>query len=370
MYEGCFWASLQIGIGLSNRTMLHLYRRFRSGRAVLNAGPEEFQSLPLSSHVIERILRERGSLVPEKTAAELESKKIKVTVLGEPDYPKLLAEIPDPPVLLYSKGCLPPSEMPLIALVGSRKATPYGRIMAKKLAGELAAMGWGVVSGMARGIDSAAHEGALSAKGYTLAVLGCGIDVCYPRENQMLYERIAEEGCLLSEFPPGTSPCSKNFPIRNRLISGCSLGTVVVEAGEKSGSLITAGFALEQGRDVFAVPGNATNPQSRGSNNLIKQGAKLVESAEDIISEYPYLRAHTPERDSRESSSAIGVELPPQEAEVFKHLSSDAIHIDQLAKHAKMPVSLVGSILTLLELKGLAKRLDGDYYISADFPKR
>ncbi|MGB9792846.1 MAG: DNA-processing protein DprA, partial [Thermacetogeniaceae bacterium] len=258
MNECYFWASLQIGLDLSNRTLLYLYNHFGSGRAVFNAAPEEFQKLPLQPHVVERILGLRDSIDPEKTAEEIISKNIKITMLGEQGYPKLLAEISDPPVLLYIKGCLPPPEMPLIALVGARKATPYGKIMARKLAEELAVMGWGIVSGMARGVDSAAHEGTLSAKGYTLAVLGSGIDICYPRENQRLYERISEEGCLLSEFPPGTPPCSKNFPIRNRLISGCSLGTVVVEAGEKSGSLITASYALEQGRDVFAVPGNVT----------------------------------------------------------------------------------------------------------------
>lgn len=367
MQDCYFWASLQIGIELAPRTMLHLYRFFGSGKAVFRAEPQEFRDLPLSPHVVERILALRHSLIPEKTAQELISNNIKVTVLGEPEYPKLLAEIPDPPVVIYSKGCLPPPEMPLIAIVGARRATPYGKVIAKKLAEDLTNLGWGIVSGMARGIDTAAHEGAIAGNGYTLAVLGNGVDICYPRENQKLYEKIAEKGCLLSEFPPGTPPQAKNFPIRNRIISGCSLGTLVVEAGEHSGSLITASFALEQGRDVFAVPGNVTSAQSRGTNNLIKQGAKLVESAEDVVAEYPYLRISS---QNSEECLLKKINLPPEEAAVYKYLNLEPTHIDQLAELTEMSVSIIGSILTLLELKGLAKRLNGDYYISADLPRR
>lgn len=179
--------------------------------------------------------------------------------------------------------------MPLLAIVGSRKASPYGKAVAKKLAKELVQRGWGIVSGMARGIDTEAHAGALENKGYTLAVLGCGVDIIYPRENDKLMHMIQMNGCVVSEFPLGTKPEPKNFPIRNRIISGCSLGTLVVEAKERSGALITAVLALEQGRDVFAVPGSIASPLSRGPHSLIKQGAKLVENVEDIISEFFYM---------------------------------------------------------------------------------
>jgi len=348
--------------------MLYLYRYFGSGKAVFEADPGEFRNIPLlSPRVAEKIIACRDSLIPEKTVQDLISNNIKVTGLGDPDYPNLLAEIPDPPVVIYSRGRLPAHEMPLIAIVGARKATPYGRVMAKKLAEDLASLGWGVVSGMARGIDTAAHEGAITGNGYTLAVFGCGVDVCYPRENQKLYDKIAEEGCLLSEFPPGTGPQPKNFPVRNRIISGCSLGTLVVEASERSGALISASFALEQGRDVFAVPGSVTSARSRGTNNLIKQGAKLVESAEDVIAEYPYLSFASP---VPREGPAKGTKLPPEEAAVYKYLNLEPAHIDQLAEVTGMPVSIIGSILTMLELKGLAKRLPGHYYICADLPQR
>lgn len=368
MQDCYYWATLHISMELGPRSLLYLYRYFGSGKAVFEADPGEFRNIPLlSPQVAEKIIACRNSLTPEKTAQELISSNIKVTVLGDPDYPKLLAEIPDPPVVIYSRGRLPGHEMPLIAIVGARRATPYGRVMAKKLAEDLTNLGWGVVSGMARGIDTAAHEGAIAGNGYTLAVLGCGVDVCYPRENQKLYEKIAEMGCLLSEFPPGTHPQPKNFPIRNRIISGCSLGTLVVEAGERSGALITANFALEQGRDVFAVPGSVTSIRSRGTNNLIKQGAKLVESAEDVIAEYPYLSFSLP---ASQECPVKRTKLPPEEAAVYKYLNLEPTHIDQLAELTGMPVSMIGSILTMLELKGLAKRLNGDYYISADLSRR
>jgi DNA processing protein len=252
--------------------------------------------------------------------------------------------------------------MPLIAVVGSRRATTYGKAVAYRLSQDLVELGWGVISGMARGVDTAAHQGALAAGGYTLAVLGCGINICYPRENNKLKESIQEKGCVLSEFPPDTPPVAQNFPIRNRIISGISMGTLVVEAGERSGALITAFNALDQDREVFAVPGPVTSEHSRGTNKLIKQGAKLVASAEDISEEFPYLTCvKLPETSSKKH---VESSLTLEQSCVLQKLSIEPIHMDQLVEMTGLSVSEVGSILTLLEFKGLVKQLPGDYFIN------
>lgn len=359
------WAALQIALNLGTRSLLRLYRHFPTGKAVLEASAEELKRVPcLTLQAYEHVIEGRGAVNPEKTAEDLQARGVQVTLLGEPSYPHALAQIADPPVILYTRGRLPEQKLPLIAIVGSRRATPYGKAVAHKLSRELVQLGWGVVSGMARGIDTAAHEGALAAGGYTLAVFGCGIDVCYPRENSKLMKRIEEKGCLLSEFPPDTGPHAKNFPIRNRVISGCSMGILVVEAGERSGALITAHNALEQDREVFAIPGPVTSEYSRGANNLIKQGAKLVEDAADIIEEFPYLNwvpsPQTPPKKRLEPSLTL------EESCVLQKLSLEPVHIDQLAEKTGLSVSVVGGILTLLEFRGLAKQLPGDYFINPE----
>ena len=213
--------------------------------------------------------------------------RCRLLLRGRQEYPSILNEIYDPPLVLYARGDPSALEAAAVAIVGTRKPTPYGLQMAEGLACDLASRGVVVVSGLARGIDAAAHRGCLDANGRTIAVLGCGIDVTYPREHRRLTERILERGLTLSEFPPGTSPAPQNFPVRNRIISGLSLGTLIVEASEYSGSLITARLAMEQNREVLAIPGNLTSPRSFGPNFLIKQGAKLVQSWRDIVEEFP-----------------------------------------------------------------------------------
>ncbi|MDH7576777.1 MAG: DNA-processing protein DprA [Bacillota bacterium] len=365
MQDRFYWAALQASLDLGPHNLLHLYHYFPSGKAVFDAREEELKRVPnLSRHVAEKIICQRRFIDLEKTAQELFEKEIKLVLLGEAEYPTYLAEIAVPPPVLYFKGKLPPGEIPLLAIVGARSATPYGMTIAKKIAKELVQAGWGVVSGMARGIDTAAHEGAIQESGYTLAVLGCGIDVCYPRENQKLKEQIQISGCLLSEFPPGTVPQPKNFPIRNRLISGCSLGTLVVEAGEKSGALITAGFALEQGRDVFAVPGPVTSTRSRGPHGLIKQGAKLVETVDDIIEEFSYL--NFPKQGPKQVTQKKELNLAPEEVNLLQFLSLEPVHIDQLARLSGLSVSVVSGLLTLLEVKGIVKQMPGHFFICTE----
>jgi DNA processing protein len=360
-----YWAALHVATNLGPRSLMHLFRHFRTGAAALQAGATDLQRVyQLSPRAIESVLFAQKYADPEKTFSDLTARKIRLVMLGDPDYPRWLAEIADPPIMLYLKGSLPAKELPLIAVVGARQATQYGLAMAWELAKGLAENGWGVVSGMARGVDAAAHSGALSARGYTMAVLGCGLNVCYPRENERLRDRLQTSGGLISELPPEAGPAAKNFPIRNRIISGCSLGTLVVEAESKSGALITAYQALDQGRDVFAVPGPATSARSRGTNSLIKQGAKLVENLEDVLAEFAYLHPVLCEKRSGLPEQTIARELSGDESAIFQYLSLEPSHIDQLAERTGFTVSVVGGLLTMLEVKGLARRLPGHYFIS------
>jgi DNA processing protein len=278
-----------------------------------------------------------------------------VDVLSE-RYPRLLMEIPDPPPFLYLMGELNGSET-AVAIVGSRRATQYGLCTATRLARELVSQRVTVISGMARGIDTAAHWGALKTGGRSIAVLGCGIDVVYPPENGALHRALAEGGALLSEFPLGTEPLAENFPRRNRIISALSRGVVVVEAGERSGSLITAHFALEQGREVFAVPGNVTSTKSRGVNRLIKEGAKLVERVEDILEELsievlPNLPVPKPP----------SFELAPDEAEIYALLGQGPLQIDDIIVQSALTVGEVSATLLRLELKGAIMQLPGKHF--------
>ncbi|HAA90226.1 MAG: DNA protecting protein DprA [Thermoanaerobacterales bacterium 50_218] len=361
--DDCFyWVALQTIPGVGLRTLNHLHNSFPSGEAVWKAKEAELRGVTqLSPEVVNKIIYYRDLLEPEKIAEELQKKNIRVIFYGHPDYPHYLGEIAHPPLILYVSGNFPIPEKPLLAVVGARRATPYGIEVAKCLSRELTRLGWGIVSGMARGIDTAAHEGALQESGYTIAVLGCGIDICYPRENYKLKEKIAQEGCLLTEFPLGTKPEAKNFPIRNRIISGCTLGTLVVEAEEKSGALITAAFALEQGREVFAVPGPVTSTRSRGTHALIKQGAKLVERVEDILEEFPYLSCS--EKQEQQKQRESGPELSEEEKLVFQQITLDPVHLDEVASVLGFSVARVSGILTTLELKGVVRQLPGGYYI-------
>lgn len=234
-----------------------------------------------------QVVAARREIDPVKAWQELQRQGIYAVTLEDEGYPALLREIHDPPPVLYYIGDLQVLNRTCLAVVGSRRHTAYGREIARKFAARLAECGLTIVSGLARGIDTWAHQGVLSTRGFTAAVLGCGLDTCYPPENKSLMKDIRRQGIVLSEFPPGTEPLPSNFPRRNRIISGLSLGTLVVEAAEKSGALITATFALEQGREVFAIPGSIANPCSRGCHALIKEGAKLVDSLESILEEFP-----------------------------------------------------------------------------------
>ncbi|MHB8183902.1 MAG: DNA-processing protein DprA, partial [Candidatus Desulforudaceae bacterium] len=274
------------------------------------------------------------------------------------EYPEALRHIFNPPAVLYYLGEVKPEDELALALVGSRRATYYGRDTAEKLSRDLAGAGVTVVSGMARGIDTAAHKGALAAGGRTIAVLGSGLDVVYPQENDKLMHQISDSGAVVTEFSLGAAPEAWHFPVRNRIITGISRGLVVVEAAERSGALITAELAMEQGRDVMAVPGNVNSPFSRGPNRLIKQGARLVENVDDILDEIGLTRLF----DTQGGEKKSGPKLDQDEGRVLQLIAAEPLAVDLIIRDSGLPTERVASILTFLEVKGLARRLPAGLY--------
>jgi len=372
--------------GLGNRSILRLLEVFGSAERVLAAGLRDLCETgltwdkPLHALAAKQFLRD-----PQTEWTYLKSKNFQLICIGDDEYPAILVKIPDPPAVLFSSGELLPRDLVSIAVVGSRYASPAGIIFAERLSSDMAFSGLTVVSGLALGIDSAAHRGALKAGGRTLAVLGCGIDVNYPSTNADLRQEIARAGALLTEFLPGAPPSSGNFPSRNRIISGLSLGVVVVEAAERSGSLITARFALEQGREVFAVPGIAQSMRSKGAHRLIRQGAKLVECVEDVLEEIrPLIRSapSSPTYSGRSGPCPRGTEKPhspaetissspfiegpnsPEATNLLRIMDKIPKHIDEIAQEANMPVQHAAAILLELELRGLVSQLPEKYFIS------
>jgi len=289
--------------------------------------------------------------------------KIRTIRLEDAEYPVILRDIYDPPAILYVKGEMLPQDKAAVALVGTRRPTHYGMQACRKLAYDLAMRGITVVSGMAVGIDTEAHRGALAAGGRTIAVLGSGHNNIYPRQNIGLYNEIAGQGAVISEFPNATAPFKWNFPRRNRIISGLSLGVVVVEAPRKSGGLLSVDFALEQGREVFALPGRAGALTSEGTHRLIKEGARLAESADDIIEE---IGARLDKLQGPSGAeSRVGLRLSAQEERVFKLLTDEPRDVDTLLEESGMPVSAILSSLTQLTVKRLAQELPGKRFVTA-----
>lgn len=292
-------------------------------------------------------------------AGKMQADGVTLVTLCEPGYPTMLREISSPPPLLFIRGSLAPADRRALAVVGSRKPSLGGIRMAAALARDLAGAGYTIVSGLARGIDTAAHQGALEAGGRTIAVLGSGMDAIYPPENRELAERVAAAGAVVTEFGPGSGPTRWNFPRRNRIISGLALGTIVVEAGERSGALITAGFALEQNRTVFAVPGSPGFARSRGTNGLIKQGACLVETAADVLQEV------APQAGLPAGRPALGFApaLDADEARVVALLSDAPAHVDEVSRRLDLAPRTVLALLVCLATRGVVRALPGKYYV-------
>lgn len=345
--------------GASARRLNQLLDHFGSPEAFFAASPAEISRLAACpSRVAERLL-DPIYQANDRDLRLMERLDVRLIPRSDPDYPALLKEISDPPVALYVRGELLESDRRAVAIVGSRQASDYGRRTAERLARDLVAAGYAVVSGLARGIDTAAHYGALRAGGRTLACLGCGVDVVYPSENRPLAQGIAGAGAVISEYPMNAPPDAWHFPSRNRVVSGLSLGVVVLEAPPGSGSLITASCAVDQNREVFAVPGNVDNRLNRGAHSLIKDGAKLVESVEDILAELSYPGTLQPKLDLDPEPVA----LTDGEAALHALLTPEPKAIDDLIMEASLPAGAVSATLLTLEMKGMARRLPGNAYI-------
>jgi len=346
-----------------------LLDRFNEPQAILSASKGDLMQVEgVGEEVARSVMNWREQADLEAELQRIEKAGVRVVARDDAEYPKNLREVYDPPVVLYVKGELSERDALAIAVVGSRRTTLYGQEMARKLAFQLARVGVTVVSGLARGIDTAAHNGALQAKGRTVAVIGCGIDTMYPAENQKLADEIVEKGgAVVTEFPFGVKPDKQNFPMRNRIISGWSLGTVVVEANLKSGALITANQAGEQGRQVFAVPGRADSILSRGTNKLIKDGAKLTEDVEDILNEFEYL---FPKRDTEHAEADLigegtkpALRLSETEEKVMTHLGQEETAIDEIIRASGLTTACVSATLLGLEMKRLVRQLPGKQYV-------
>jgi DNA processing protein len=363
------WLALALTPGLGARLTGKLLREFGSPEAIFNASLTALEGQQIPAAVAQAIHSRQAISAAAKELSQAEATKCRIVTWDEPVYPQLLREIYDPPPLLYVKGNTDLLNRHAIAIVGTRRPTPYGNQMAERLARDLALRGLAIVSGLARGIDATAHKGALGANsGGTVGVLGCGIDVIYPKENRKIFAEIEERGAIISEFPMGTYPAPQNFPVRNRIIAGMARGVVVVEGAQYSGSLITARLAMECGREVFAVPGYATQPASFGPNQLIKQGAKLVTGWEDVVEELPTpIRAEllpVETTDGAQRASLVTESLAPAERALYALLEVDkSKHVDELVEESKMNSSEVLSGLFELEMKGLVQQLPGKQFL-------
>ncbi len=368
-----FWLALARVDGLGVRGVHKLVEHFGSPQAAYMASLTELESCGLPARVAQAIFAQAGVKEAEKDLEAATKGGYQVLTFESEPYPPLLKQIPDPPPVLHCLGDVTALSRHAVAIVGTRRPTAYGTQVAERLARDLAARQLVIVSGLARGIDGAAHRGALEAPGKTVAVLGSGIDVIYPREHERLAKKIVASGALISEFPMGTSPAPENFPIRNRLISGLSLGVVVVEAAEYSGSLITARLAAEQNREVFAVPGNITTAQSFGPNHLIKQGAKLTDQWMDVIEEFPpevRMQLLPPVEASEgtpatpEAASLFASSLTPDQKAVFDALRADQpLFVDAVVGSAQISQPRALAALLELEMSGLIRQLPGKNFI-------
>ena len=359
------WLTLHSVSGLGPVAFAELLRHFCSPGAVLRATRTRLCAVPgIGPQLAGAIHTARDPSWAEEQLQRAEDARVHLLTLQSPDYPGYLRQTYAPPPILYVLGNIDTCALPTVAIVGSRTFTSYGRDIAYQISGELVRCGITVVSGLATGIDTHAHRGALAERGYTVAVLGSGLDRPYPPQNRELFHAINETGATLSEFPMGASAEAHNFPRRNRIISGLSLGVVVIEAGDRSGALITARLALEQNREVFAIPGPVHSGRSRGTNRLIKQGAVLVQSVEDILDELRPHLTQLPLQYTHQHSAAAPAELSNPERQVFDSLSADLpSHIDAIADRTDMSAASALSVLLSLELAGLVAQLPGKRFI-------
>ncbi|MEA4925410.1 MAG: DNA-processing protein DprA [Syntrophomonadaceae bacterium] len=343
--------------GVGNRTLWKIKEEFGTFQRCWEAKKSAWHGSSLPEPIQAAMAEARSQTDPLTLLDKLRADEIKICCVEDDDYPELLRSIYDPPYIFYYRGALEILNKFCLGIVGARAATTYGKVQARRFGNELAGQGITVVSGMARGIDTEAHQGALAAEGKTVAVLGSGLKVVYPPENQELFNRLCENGLVISEFSPLTRPEPGNFPTRNRTISGLCRGVLVVEAKQKSGALITADFALEQGREVFAVPGPITSKNSDGTNYLIKQGACLVRGIADIFDEFGL----------NQSSPAVQGELlfdlEPEESAFLENMDYEAVHFDALLQSTALDIGQLSAMLLKMELKGIIRAMPGNYYV-------
>src|SRR6202048_3495243 len=362
------WLALALTPGLASRVSARLLREFGSPEEVFRAPLGRLEACRLPAPVAQAVFKKQSFKRAEKELALTRRiDRCRLMNWTDPEYPQTLLQIYDPPVMLYVRGDVQVLSLPAISIVGTRRPTLYGTQMAERLGRELAARGLLIASGLARGIDAIGHQGALAVNGRAIGVLGTGVDVCYPKENKKLYEKVLERGAIISEFPLETHPAPENFPIRNRIVAGMPLGAVIIEGAEFSGSLITARLAMEFGREVFGVPGNVTQPVSCAPNLLIKQAAKLVTNAEDVIEELPtpvraaLLKVERPEAEQRNLLAAAA--LSSLEKKLYEMLSPDDMkHIDELVEGSGLNSSEVLATLFDLEMKGVVRQLPGKQF--------
>ncbi len=351
-----YWMGFNLVRGIGSVRFGQILSYFGDLSVAWDAPAEAFREAGLPERALNNLLKTRREVDIDQLYESILADEVKILTLQCEDYPHILREIDQPPPVLYIKGSLAPEDDFSVAMVGTRRVTAYGQQITRDTSIYLAAHGLTIISGLARGVDALAHQHALEAGGRTIAVLGSGVDVIYPPEHRKLAEAIIENGAVISDYPMGTQPEGINFPPRNRIISGLSLATIVMEAGERSGALITAEFAVEQGRDVFAVPGNVLSPMSQGTNRLIQKGAYAMVSPQDVLDVLDLAQVE-------EYQSARQV-LPSDttEARILQVMDFEPIHVDEICTEIELPVEKVSAALTVMELKGMVQHVGGMRY--------
>jgi DNA processing protein len=354
-----YWIGLGKVPGIGTTRFAQLEQYFGSLEEAWKAPAGELKKAGLDSKTTAELLEQRACLSLDAELEKLERYQVKALSWHDPAYPARLKEVYDRPPVLYMLGSLLPEDEWCLAIVGTRRATIYGRQVTEEIVSHLAHNRITTVSGLARGIDSVAHRSTLEAGGRTIAVFACGLDIVYPAENAKLAAEIVQHGALIGEYPLGTKPRAQHFPRRNRIMSGISLGVLVVEAGERSGALSTSYHALEQNREVFAVPGSILSPASRGTNTLIQEGAKLVTDGNDILEELNLTQV------AQQLEMKVVLPENEMEATLLRQLTAEPLHIDEVCRRSGLPIAMVSSTLTMMELKGMARQVGGMNYVLA-----
>lgn len=352
-----YWVGFNLVKGIGAVRLQALLDVFGDLETAWNASLFDLAGAGLSRKLAERVAQVRASVLLDEFVAQAEAAGIRILTWQDDEYPLHLKEIDQPPPVLYLRGEITAEDNWAVAVVGTRAVTPYGRQVTEELATVLAHNGVTIVSGLARGVDAVAHSAAIKAGGRTLAVLGSGVDRIYPPEHRTMAERIASHGAVISDYAPGTPPESANFPPRNRIISGLSMAVVVVEAGDTSGALITAEFAVEQGRDVFAIPGSIYAPQSKGTNRLLRNGAKTLLTPQDVLEALDLTR-NMERREVRKTIPSDTIE-----AALLDLLGAEPVHVDEIRNRTGLPIEKVSSALTMMELKGMVRQVGGMNYV-------